>query len=96
MKINITKKWKRFLYSTTSIAIINGGELRCSNVSWLSMYTPSWQGDVRIGCFKINGPIRRSEQKAQQDAEQLAIELLRDIRDGAKELVRKCGMGEDD
>ena len=98
IKIKMIQKWKRSKYSKNSTAIINVGTLRCIDISW-SENVPSWVSKVTIGGFIRCGSIRRSETKARQDAEKLAVDLLRDIRDirdGTKELMDKSGMGEDD
>lgn len=95
IKIKITRRWKRQGQSKTSRAQIGIGTLRCYDASW-SEGVPSWVSEVIIGGFVRRGSIRRSEEKARQDAEKLAIELLRDIRDGTRELMDKFGIGEDD
>ncbi len=95
IKIKITRRWKKPIQSRNSFAMINIGMLWCMDAHW-SEGVPSWIGQARIGQFTRTGNIRRSEARAREDAEKLAIDLLRDIRDGTKELMDKCGMGEDD
>lgn len=96
MKVKLTRKWKKLTASKTSVAGTDIGTLWCNDISWCSMYSPSWQGRAVIGSYQRVGPTRRSEVKARMDAEKLITELLRDIRDGSRELMNKCGMGEDD
>lgn len=95
IKIRITRKWKRQGQSKNSMAQITIGKLWCYDAAW-SEGIPSWRGEVSISGFIRRGGIRRSEAKAQQDAEKLAIELLLDIGDATKELMIQFDIGEDD
>lgn len=62
-----------------------------------SMYRQDeYWGCVSINGFERYGKIRRSKKLAMQDAEKLAVELLVDIRDGVKELMKKHGIEDDE
>lgn len=79
-----------------------------SSASWGSIYllcdcrVPYDSQNRWVGIAMINyvhqkvGPVRKSIKAARRDAERLAVELLRDIRDGTKVLMEQYGMGEDD
>lgn len=95
IKIKITRRWKNLIGSRNSFALTCVGTLWCIDAHW-SEGVPSWWGEARIYNFTRRGGIRRSETRAREDAEKLAVDLLRDIRDGTKEFMDKCGMGEDD
>lgn len=68
-----------------------------------------WVGEASILCPSCNkhtniigtsysrvGPRRTSIKLARRDAEKLAVELLRDFRDGTKNLMKYYNMDEDD
>ena len=101
MKIKLTKNWKQQKHSVWELpayqskAMFGIIRLSCRMVSLPWLYK-EWVGQASLGDFKRNGPVRGSEQKAKQDAERCAIELLRDIRDGTKMLMDKYGMEEED
>lgn len=97
MKLKLTRRWKNRFRSQTSVAYAKGIGLRCEFLHWDSVTTNYWVGSAEIihGYLKY-GLRRRSVKKARQDAERIAIELLRDVRDGAKELMEFHGMGEKD
>ncbi len=97
MKVKLTKKWKRRPHSHSFDAVYGYIYLRCYHYP-SSMFKNGWAGIVRIYDCKTEriGPIRKSIKAAQQDAQRLAVELLRDIRDGTKALMDYYEMGEDD
>ena len=93
-KIKLTRKWKKTGYNWHE-AIWKKMEL-ISIKSWNYRMGKFWIGKVSIGEIQKIGPRRRSIESSKQDAERLAVELLLDIRDGAKILMDKYGIGEDD
>lgn len=93
MKIKLTEPWARFVHSKSSYAIAGTMHLYCSSV----IQSTLWQGSVSISGFTSRQrSYRKSEARAKQDAQELAVELLRDIRDGTKMLMERYDMGEDD
>lgn len=52
-------------------------------------------GHASLGMIHRDGPNRKSLSAARQDAENLAVEILLDIRDGSKTLMVKYGMDDD-
>lgn len=98
VKLKLTKRWKRFgiagrFVDQPSRAMCGHIRLLCQPILWGDN---EWCGSASLGDEKRSGCIRRSVERAKQDAERLAVELLRDIRDGAKQLLEQYGMGEDD
>lgn len=108
MKIKLTRQWEQIPYfeeGTTNswdakwgciglrctyiLVIRKRGSIRFREVRWIG--TASF-GNVHM----LNGPKRMSSRLAKQDAEKVAVELLRDFRDGIKVLMDKYGIGEDD
>lgn len=96
MKTQLTKKWKNRTHSESSDAMYGLIHLQCYCYP-SSLLKNRWSGIATIsGIDGRTGPIRRSTRAARRDAEGLAIELLRDVRDGAKALLANYDMGEDD
>ena len=103
VRLKLTRRWKKRGLSRSSDSMWKGTHLHCNNVlvcgtrtSPLFLKSNYWVGSVRLGLILRKGKIRRSVKAAQQDAERIAVELLRDIRDGMKEVLEQHGMGEDD
>ena len=96
MKIRLTRRWKLLPLSSGSDARCDGIYLRCDPVLPVLWDRTGWIATASMGGIKRTGPIRRSITLTRQDAEKLAVELLRDIRDGAKAIMDQYGMGEDD
>ena len=97
MIVKLTKKWRKFLPNSKSYYATYGYIiLSCYHYSD-SFGKNQWSGIAPINNMsKLVGPIRKSVEAAQQDAQRLAVELLRDIRDGTKALMDYYEMGEDD
>jgi len=96
MKIRLTSPWKRNLNSKSSIASSGTIALGCEYCFW-DKNKRRWIGGASImGIHAVRGKPRKSPSEAQRDAERLAVQLLRDIRDGTKALMDQYGMGEDD
>lgn len=95
MNTQLTRKWEydRFHHS----AMFGDIYLQCIDMS--RFYSEKrWAGIAilnSVGIQKV-GPNRMSIRAARRDAERLAVELLRDIRDGTKALLASYNMGEDD
>lgn len=102
MKIKLTKKWKQLFspipnLGKSSDAVWNYIYLRCLRRPYCGGIRDEWVGMATLGTINTRvGPTRRSITLAQQDAERLAVELLRDIRDGTRALMVEYEMGEDD
>ena len=94
VKLKLTKPWENRIHSESSFATWHQCYLICEQGFYYRQ--DEYVGTVRIGNFSRSGKTRRSAKAAKQDAERLAVELLRDIRDGAKALLEQHGMGEDD
>ena len=96
MEIKLTTNWKTRIHSQSSDAQCGHIYLQCYN---LVRPKNRWSGSASICLgegFTRMGPIRKSIKAAQQDAKRLAVELLRDIRDGTKELMAYYNIPEDD
>lgn len=104
--MKLTKEWTQnppnSKYPDTSLAYFGYITLKCERIGgYLCRWTSSVSttGECQENGFSMcsrTGPIRKSQGKARQDAQRLAIELLRDIRDGTKALMDYYSMGEDD
>jgi hypothetical protein len=95
MKTELTEKWENTWGSYTSCAKFGCIYLQCEELS--NDRTKLWVGIAYIPYLNERiGPHRKSIREARRDAERLAVELLRDIRDGAKALMTEFDMGEDD
>lgn len=104
MKTKLTEKWRHNMFHHG--AMFGHIFLQCMKVSnWGNGHERKtcrprelWVGVATLGGIHERklGPNRRSIRAARQDAERLAIELLRDIRDGTKWLMDQYEMGEDD
>lgn len=94
-KIRLTKRWKNRIHSNSSDAWCGHIHLQCFHLTGIKN---RWSGNAFIINHVIGriGPIRKSIKEAQQDAKRLAVEVLRDVRDGTKVLMDHYGMGEDD
>ena len=96
MKTQLTKKWKNRAHSRSSDAMYGVVHLHCYCYP-SSLLKNSWSGIATIGGFdQRTGPISKSAQAAKHDAHKLAIELLKDIRDGTKALMTLYDVGKDD
>ena len=93
MKLKLTRKWIPVMRDS-SVAECGSICLRCNPVPIL-LCRNNWRGKASMGEIERAGPRRRSITLARQDAERLAVELLRDIRDGTKAIMEQYGMGED-
>jgi len=98
VRLKLTKRWKRFGIAARrpeqpSSAMCGQIRLLCQPVLW---GINEWCGSASLGGEKRSGCVRRSVERAKQDAERLAVELLRDFRDGVKEMLKQHGIGEDD
>lgn len=93
-KMKLTERWKNRIYSLSSDAMCGHIHLQCYHLVGIKN---QWSGSASISIgHKLVGPARKSIKAAQQDAERLAVELLRDIRDATKALMDQYEMGEDD
>jgi hypothetical protein len=99
MKIPLTTKWERVGSIDFSHAHWHRIYLSCSHLPWPSERKDIWVGEVKFQGMlspRRRGPNRKSETAARQDAEELAIQLLLDIRDGTNALMKEYGIREDD
>ncbi len=99
MKLKLTRRWKNCLRSKTSLAFTEGVALKCEFLYQDSknVVTNYWVGSASmVRGYPKYSPRRKSVEKARQDAENIAIELLQDVRKGARELMEFHGMGEGD
>jgi hypothetical protein len=94
-KIKLTKKWRRITHSFRSVAKWKDIFLSCDNFSSIKK-EKKWSGFISLKGHTRSGHDMCSEKLAQQDAERLAVELLLDIRDGARALMEKYGIEEED
>lgn len=106
-KIKLTKNWKKLIHSRASDAHWGVIYLRCQPTLVCGTRSTQrynrgkgcdlWAGSAGIAGLGVRtGGIRKSEDKAKQDAIELAVELLRDIRDGTEALMKYYQMGEND
>lgn len=93
MKIELTREWKKTVDKKSSTAFWKDISLYCQ---YNHLSGRGWIG--RAEFFRIHryGGVRKSMEMAQQDAEDAAVELLLDIRDGTRMLMSQYGIGEDD
>lgn len=92
--MKLTKRWKNRIHSSSSDAWCGNIHLQCLHLVGIKN---RWSGSASISLTLGRiGPVRKSIKAAQQDAKELVVEVLRDIRDGTKELMDYHGMGEDD
>ncbi len=106
-EVKLTKDWKKFIHSRGSHA--SWGVIHLTCLATLVCGTRStqrynrgkgcdlWAGSASIAGLGVRtGGVRKSEDKAKQDAIELAVNLLRDIRDGTEGLMKFYQMGEND
>lgn len=91
MKVNLTRKWQKTVDKKSSTAFWKDISLYCQ---YKRLPGKGWIG--RAEFFRIHryGGVRKSMEMAQQDAEEAAVAILRDIRDGARMLMSQYGIGE--
>ena len=96
--LQMTRQWYRQTPSSCTFSgSIRGISLICQRLPRIWNPRETWIGIASLGPVHTKrGPDRRSYKLAQQDAQRLAVDLLRDIRDGTKALMDEYGMGKDD
>lgn len=97
MKIKLTR-WHQPLTSTyeSECGCI---QLKCRRIrgscdglfdhTYIVFKSPKWICSIELGGFKRRGPYRNSSNRAKQDATKLIRELLLDIQNGTKQLMKQ-------
>lgn len=90
----VTERWKQKVHSDSFSAKWGDIRLTCTRIFGNRR---EWVGGANLNLtHRRVGPIRTSIKLAKKDAQRLAVEVLRNIRDGTKALMDKYEMGEDD
>ena len=94
-KLKLTHRWtKTPHFKQTSYASSHAIFLACyPGGKWLGFKEARWAGIASLGILaRKQGPWRKSEKLAQQDAERLGWELLLDIQSSTKQLMDVHGV----
>ena len=90
MKVELTRGWTHSI-RCSSVAEWKGIHLLCYDRGG-AWGNHGWAALVSLGIVNREGPRRESPAEAQRDAERLAVELLLDIRDGARAIMEEYGV----